>query len=113
MQKRVVVILVALVLAAVGVARADRAERVPLRTSFSTFPMQLGEWTSVQEPPLTKREIEVLGVNDYLTRVYPRRIVRASGCTSGSGKASARARPFTRRRTACPAPAGSRCRSRS
>ena len=72
MQKRVIVILVALVLAAVAVARADRAERVPLRTSFATFPMQIGEWTSVQDAPLTKREIEVLGVSDYVTRVYAR-----------------------------------------
>jgi len=70
MQKRVVVILIGLVIAAVGVARADRAERVPLRTSFSAFPMKLGDWTSVQDTPLTKREIEVLGVNDYVTRAY-------------------------------------------
>ena len=32
--------------------------------------MQLGDWTSVQEPPLTKRELEVLGVSDYVTRAY-------------------------------------------
>jgi EpsI family protein len=70
MQKRVVVILIGLVIAAVGVARADRAERVPLRASFSAFPMKLGDWTSVQDTPLTKREIEVLGVNDYVTRAY-------------------------------------------
>ena len=70
MQKRVVVLLIALVLAAVGVARADRAERVPLRSPFSGFPMQLGDWTSMQEPPLTKRELEVLGVSDYVTRAY-------------------------------------------
>ena len=70
MQKRVIVILVGLVLAAVGVARADRAERVPLRSSFSTFPMQIGDWTSMQDAPLTKRELEVLGVSDYVTRVY-------------------------------------------
>src|SRR6476660_5889564 len=70
MQKRVVVILIGLVIAAVGVARADRAERVPLRTSFSAFPMKLGDWTSVQDTPLTKREIEVLGVSDYVMRGY-------------------------------------------
>lgn len=70
MQKRVVVILIGFVLAAVGVARADRAERVPLRSSFATFPAQLGDWTSTQSLPLTKREIEVLGVSDYVTRVF-------------------------------------------
>ncbi len=70
MQKRVVVLIIGLVIAAVAVARADRAERVPLRSPFSSFPMKLGEWTSIQEPPLTAREIEVLGVSDYVTRLY-------------------------------------------
>jgi EpsI family protein len=70
MQKRVVVLLIGLVLAAVGVARADRDERVPLRSSFSDFPMKLGDWTGGQDTPLTKRELEVLGVSDYVTRAY-------------------------------------------
>ncbi len=114
MQKRVVVILVGLVLAAVAVARADRAERIPLRTSFAAFPMQVGDWTGVQEAPLTQREIEVLGVSDYLVRAYYLAAsARASACTSGTGKASGRGRRSTRRRTACPVRAGSQSPSRS
>ncbi|HUL72424.1 MAG TPA: EpsI family protein [Vicinamibacterales bacterium] len=70
MQKRILVLFACLLLAAVGVARADRAERVPLRATFALFPTQIGEWTGVTDSPLTKREIEVLGVDDYLTRVY-------------------------------------------
>jgi EpsI family protein len=70
MPQRVLIVLVCLVVAAIGVARADRAERVALRTSFAVFPMQVGDWTGVQEPPFTKRELEVLGVDDYLTRSY-------------------------------------------
>jgi len=70
MQKRVIVVLVCLVVAFVAVGRADRAERVALRTSFAVFPMQLDNWTGVQQPPFTKRELEVLGLDDYLTRAY-------------------------------------------
>ena len=34
--------------------------------------MQIGEWKGVQDPPLEPRVLEVLGVNDYLTRAYYR-----------------------------------------
>jgi EpsI family protein len=54
----------------VSVARANRAEEVPIRISLSLFPMQLGEWQGVQRPPFTQRVLEVLGLNDYLTRYY-------------------------------------------
>ena len=52
------------------IARAERYESVPIRTSFSTFPMQIGDWRGVQDPPLDPHVREVLGVNDYLTRAY-------------------------------------------
>jgi len=70
MTTRVIVLLVGLLLAAVAVARADRAERVPLRASFATFPMEVDSWTGMQEPPFTQRELEVLGLDDYLIRSY-------------------------------------------
>jgi EpsI family protein len=59
------------------VARADRPEPVAPRALLETFPMRLGEWTGVLEPPFTKRELEVLNLDDYLTRAYyaPNRIV--------------------------------------
>lgn len=52
------------------IARAERYESVPIRTSFAVFPMQVGEWRGMQEPPFDKHVLEVLGVNDYLTRAY-------------------------------------------
>lgn len=70
MQKRLIVLLAALVVAAVAVARADRPEPVAPRALLETFPMRLGEWTGVLEPPFTKRELEVLNLDDYLTRSY-------------------------------------------
>jgi EpsI family protein len=50
--------------------RAERPEPVPVRTSFDTFPMRLGEWTGAQEAPLTPDILAVLGVDDYLLRSY-------------------------------------------
>jgi len=52
------------------VARAERAEPVPVRTSFDRFPMQLGRWRAVQEPALDPLVLKELGVDDYLTRAY-------------------------------------------
>lgn len=72
MRTRVIVVLLLLVAAWVPVARADRAEETPLRMSFSLFPMQLGEWQGMQRPPFTDKVLAVLGLDDYLTRLYYR-----------------------------------------
>jgi len=69
-RTRVIVVLAILAAATISVARANRAEEVPLRISFSLFPMQLGEWQGVQRPPFSERVLEVLGLDDYLTRYY-------------------------------------------
>jgi EpsI family protein len=52
------------------VVRAERPEPVPARTSFATFPLQLGEWQGVQQQPLEPSILKVLNVDDYLTRAY-------------------------------------------
>ena len=70
MRTRVIVVLVCLLAAAAAVARADRYEETPLRMSFSLFPMQMGDWRGVQEPPFSDTVLKVLGVDDYLTRAY-------------------------------------------
>jgi len=70
MRTRIAIVLVCLVAAGVAVARADRAEETPLRMSFSLFPMQLGEWQGRQNPPFSDRVLEVLGLDDYLSRSY-------------------------------------------
>jgi EpsI family protein len=72
-RARVIVVLAVLAAAMVSVARANRAEEVPIRISLSLFPMQLGEWQGVQRPPFTDRVLEVLGLDDYLTRFYQNR----------------------------------------
>jgi EpsI family protein len=67
---RALVVFVVLTGSAGVIARAEHTEPVQIRNSFALFPMQIGDWRGVQEPPFEKRVLEVLGVNDYLTRAY-------------------------------------------
>ena len=52
------------------VARQNRPEPVPVRSTFSRFPMQIQQWTGQQMPPLDSRILAVLGVDDYMSRYY-------------------------------------------
>src|SRR5436189_2504714 len=70
MRTRLVVVLMVLFAAAAGVARADRSEETPLRMSLSLFPTKIGEWQGRQNPPFSDSVLAVLGLDDYLTRVY-------------------------------------------
>ena len=70
MQTRIVIVLACLLATAVVVIRADRQEEVPLRASFATFPMQLGDWRGVAQPRMSEQVEKVLGADDYLTRAY-------------------------------------------
>lgn len=70
MRTRIAIVLLCLVAAGVAVARADRAEETPLRMSFALFPMQVGQWQGRPNPPFSDRVLEVLGLDDYLSRTY-------------------------------------------
>jgi EpsI family protein len=72
MRTRVIIVLGLLLASAAAVMRADRHEETPLRLTFSVFPMQLGDFQGRQQPPLTARVLEVLGLDDYITRTYTR-----------------------------------------
>jgi EpsI family protein len=70
MVVRSLILFVVLTVGAVAIARAERTEPVPMRASFNTFPMQIGAWKGVQEPPFEPKILAILGVDDYLTRAY-------------------------------------------
>ena len=53
-------------------ANARRSEQPISRLSFATFPMKIGDWGAVVDPPLDADILKVLGVDDYLSRVYYR-----------------------------------------
>ena len=54
----------------VFLANTRKAEHVVPRTTFASFPMQLAGWQSVNAPPIDKDVLKVLGVDDYLSRIY-------------------------------------------
>jgi EpsI family protein len=70
MIKRSLVLVAIFLAGATLVAMAERPEPAPVRESFDTFPMTLGEWRGVQQPPFEDSILAILGVDDYLTRAY-------------------------------------------
>jgi EpsI family protein len=52
------------------VARQSHPEPAPIRSTFQQFPIQIQAWTGQQLPPFDARILAVLGVDDYLSRVY-------------------------------------------
>jgi EpsI family protein len=50
--------------------RADRPEPLAPRSTFDQFPMQLAEWRGVKEAPYSQAILDILGVDDYMARVY-------------------------------------------
>jgi EpsI family protein len=70
MLTRSLILFACLTVAAGAIARAERSESVPPRAPLAEFPMQMGEWRGVQEPPFEASILRVLGVDEYLTRAY-------------------------------------------
>ena len=53
-----------------SLARATHAEPVPLRASLQAVPFTIGEWRGRDEPEFQPDVLAMLGVDDYLNRVY-------------------------------------------
>jgi len=70
MLNRALVLFVTLLCGAAAVVRANRPEQAPPRVSFERFPSQLGGWSGQQLPAMEDRILAILGVDDYLNRVY-------------------------------------------
>lgn len=56
----------------VVLANARHSETTVTRTSFASFPMSIGAWQASVDPPLEDSILKVLGVDDYLSRIYYR-----------------------------------------
>jgi EpsI family protein len=54
------------------VSRAMQPELVPLREPLSDISLRLDDWTGFEAPRLTSEVLAVLGVDEYVTRVYAR-----------------------------------------
>ena len=59
-----------LVAASVVIGRASQTETVLPRERFSEFPMTVGKWNGRPDTPFTQHVLDVLGVDDYLSRTY-------------------------------------------
>jgi EpsI family protein len=49
---------------------AHGAERIPPRVEFSQFPVTIGNWHAEQSSVLDSQTLAVLGVDDYIDRLY-------------------------------------------
>jgi EpsI family protein len=65
------------------IASNQRVEAAVTREVFASFPMTIGNWQGVVDPPLEKSILDVLGVDDYLSRVYYRSDGRPVGLYMG------------------------------
>jgi EpsI family protein len=83
LRARVALVIAVLAASAVLVARSDRYEDVPLRSSFSVFPMDIGGWQGIAQPGFSSAVLDILRVDDYLTRMYVKRGDSALGLYIG------------------------------
>jgi EpsI family protein len=51
-------------------AMTRRAERVPIREALNACPMQLSNWHGERAPDFDERTLAILGVDEYINRVY-------------------------------------------
>ena len=67
---RIAILSGCLLLSAVLVAGASKTEQVPPRESLATFPLTIGEWNGRKLPDFEPEILDVLGVDEYLSRLY-------------------------------------------
>jgi len=70
MLNRSIALFVIFLAAAGMVARQSRPEPSPVRSTFNRFPDQIQSWKGQELPPMDAKILAVLGVDDYLNRVY-------------------------------------------
>jgi len=70
MFARIMIVSSFLLLSAAYVATASKTEKIPPRSPLSRFPYELGRWTGRDQPEFPADILNVLGVDEYLTRLY-------------------------------------------
>jgi EpsI family protein len=66
-----IAIVAVMLLAGTGVlARASRSELIPVRSSFATFPLRMDDWLGRRAEDFDAKTLSVLGVDEYMHRVY-------------------------------------------
>jgi EpsI family protein len=67
---RASVVSVCLLVGAFLIARASRTEQMPLREPLAAFPADIGTWKGWPAPRFDQRVMAVLGVDEYVNRIY-------------------------------------------
>jgi exosortase D (VPLPA-CTERM-specific) len=67
---RAIIVALVLVLSAVAIGRASKSEAPPPRESLATFPMDLAEWRGQSADRFDQQILAVLGVDEYVNRIY-------------------------------------------
>jgi EpsI family protein len=70
MTLRAIAVFFVLVLGAVVIGHASRIETVVQRESLATFPLDIADWRGQPTDRFDQRILTVLGVEDYVNRVY-------------------------------------------
>lgn len=70
MTARIIILSGVLVLGAGYVGTASKTEHVPLRSPLAQFPVDIGAWRGQDTEPFTPDILDVLGVDEYVSRVY-------------------------------------------
>src|SRR5688572_22100894 len=69
MTKRIIILAFIFIAGSAFLASATETEPTMIRQSLAGFPMQIGEWRG-REAPFDERVLQVLKVDDYLSRFY-------------------------------------------
>jgi EpsI family protein len=70
MLRRTLIVAICMLVGAVALVRASKTERVPVRESLGNFPVTLGAWEGRPLPDFDAKILAVLGVDEYLNRMY-------------------------------------------
>jgi EpsI family protein len=70
MLRRMLVLSLCLLAGALVIARTSTTESVAIRQSFDAFPITLGSWQGRAATDFDERIVRVLGVDDYVNRIY-------------------------------------------
>jgi len=67
---RILILTACLLAGGAYTTRASKTEQVPPRTSLAQFPYQVGAWQGQRAEDFPTEILDVLGVDEYLNRVY-------------------------------------------
>lgn len=70
MTTRAAIVTASLLMAGAYLAKASRAEAVPIRESLASCPMAISSWSGRRASDLDARTLAMVGVDEYVNRAY-------------------------------------------